>query len=462
MSTDAKVVRRLLLSTVLAMAACDRSGEAKSEAAPAQPAAEAQPAVQPSPVPGETASADAPAETPKPAPAPAEAKPVVRSFEEEVAALTAGAVPSAADEKTAWTHYKAKQFPDAQRHFALASLQDREQWKHPFNLACASAKAKDEAMVQVALREAVRRDAAAVGVKARKDADLEGFRDAAWFEAVLRGEPQEQTSGEGTSPSAPSQPVSTGGGLPLGVAKPVAAAELAKLRAKLEGLHGLKPIIRGSLASVGPKGEAVAYLVYEYGLFEACLLEGTKRSCREKLGGEDQEDDDEINRLQCTKQWFARATMVAGDWAVDHDELKVSCSINEVRLDALDLDGDGKQEVVIDVRGRAELVGFRESDVLEVGRFVEVLRLDGSSQFVFRLDWQASDMAPGEATTKRLLARDENGDGRIDLIVESADFIATSNGTFDRDFWPNDDEETDRGPSSFEVWNYDVAADEWQ
>ncbi len=125
----------------------------------------------------------------EPAPPPVEEAP--QTFAEATEHLHEGRTPTAAASKAAWGHYKAKDHAAAQKEFALASIADEVSWKHPFNFACASAKAGDTAMVKVGLAEAMAREPETVARKARKDGDLASVRDEAWFEEILSGESAE-------------------------------------------------------------------------------------------------------------------------------------------------------------------------------------------------------------------------------------------------------------------------------
>lgn len=131
------------------------------------------------------APASEPEAEPEPEPEPAP-KP---TFADGMAPLVAGAEPSADSGKTAWKHLEAKEYGLAQKHFALATLHDKESYKPPFNLACAAALAGDEPIARIALTEAVARDKQVAVEKARTDKDLASMRDKPWFEEVLAGEP---------------------------------------------------------------------------------------------------------------------------------------------------------------------------------------------------------------------------------------------------------------------------------
>jgi hypothetical protein len=243
-----------LLVSALALA-CNRSAEeqelAPSEAQAPSPSDSAEQPGEPAPTPAPTPSeATGPEPTLDPSepdpiePAPIEPAPVApQTYEQKLEPLIHGATPSADAEKLAWTHYKAKEFPQAQRMFALASLHDRVHWKHPFNLACAAALAEDEAMVRVGLAEAVARDQAAASKKARRDDDLVRYRGAEWFEPLLRGEWPEpaapdtiddpkQADDRPTPTPAPSG--NAGQPIPPGTAAPLAKARIEQVRDKLK------------------------------------------------------------------------------------------------------------------------------------------------------------------------------------------------------------------------------------
>lgn len=95
------------------------------------------------------------------------------------------------DNKTAWTHYKAKQWPEAATYFARVAARDPE-WKHAHNLACTSAKAGKLDDARIALVESFKRGGEAARASAKKDSDLASAREQAWF-AELLAEPVESS-----------------------------------------------------------------------------------------------------------------------------------------------------------------------------------------------------------------------------------------------------------------------------
>lgn len=161
---------------------------------------------------------------------PREAPRQPKTFFEATASFHQNATPTSGASTLAWKHYKAEEFEEAQRHFVLASLFEPTHWKHPFNLACASAMAADEDMTRIALAEAVARDPVRAAAKARKDSDLQEVRELEWFEPTLRG-----TVGAGEplpdeDDVAPSEPLSAGGAVYIALdAGPKGSGGLARL-----------------------------------------------------------------------------------------------------------------------------------------------------------------------------------------------------------------------------------------
>lgn len=78
------------------------------------------------------------------------------------------------------------EFAAAAALFHRETHADPTAWKGPYNLACAYARAGAPA-TEAALREAVRRDGAAVRRRAVDDADLASVRDRPWFAALVGG-----------------------------------------------------------------------------------------------------------------------------------------------------------------------------------------------------------------------------------------------------------------------------------
>jgi hypothetical protein len=71
--------------------------------------------------------------------------------------------------------------------FVRETYADPTSWKGPYNLACAYARKRDPA-AEAALREAARRDPAAVRKRARDDADLATVRGQPWFTDIVGAE----------------------------------------------------------------------------------------------------------------------------------------------------------------------------------------------------------------------------------------------------------------------------------
>src|SRR5690606_26119176 len=121
-----------------------------------------------------------------------------------------------------------------------------------------------------------------------------------------------------------------------------------------------------------------AWVVYDYSRYDACLLKHSKKVCRNELSAatEDNEDgESDSDQMKCTDQWLVRATFGATLVVDEPQALKVACTATQLRFDLLDIDGDGAQEIVLDLRGSATLDGFRESEVFDVGRVIKILRL---------------------------------------------------------------------------------------
>lgn len=372
--------------------------------------------------------------------------------------------------KTGFQHYKAGEYAKAQPYFALAATRDTVAWKHPFNLACASAKQGDETTARVALVEAVRRGGETVVAKAGRDADLASVRSSAWFQPVLRGEPwaPPKTPDDPAAPAEPALGPPAGGEIPLGSTTKIAAADLAKVIAELTKIHHAKPVVRASLQHPGPGGELVGWAIYEYGRFDACVgghadKKAGKKACKLALGASpDDEEEGSPGEMECTDQWLVRVSPLASGTIAAREQLMVACAMQKVRrLDALDLDGDGHDEILIDVVGEHSSAGFRDSVETDYGRLVRVLRLDGTTQLELDARWTTSEITPSEAIARRIALRDDDGDGRADLVVQSREFAAIHGVKFADDLWPEGDPSEELGSITTAVWRYDTAKDAW-
>lgn len=475
---------------------------ASVEPSPAPLAADASPAV-----PRPEAS---PASTPPPAPTPSTPPPIDPSsgFAAAVTALLAGAAPSLAADSQAWTDYRAGRFLEAQRGFARVALADLQPWKHPFNLACAAARGEDDAMARVGLREAVRRGGEAAAAKARRDSDLERLRGASWFEPVLRGEDREPASIATNAPDPgvptelppaaapvadvaaadapvadipavpPAPPAPPAPAAPVGPPAPpepaalpgatgatltaVAKPEKAAIAAALAVHHGVKVAVRKTLALPTDAGPREAWVVYEYSRWKKCMATADKKTCRAQLAPS---GPDERNEALCTAQWLVRATLGEAVTLSEPTPLEPGCKLARVRaLAAQDLDGDGADEILVDVTGEGSYETMREGEAHEYGRIVRVLRRDGSVQLDLKYDDFWTDYLQTTVSGYHFYLTDTDGDARPDLVVQEreihSDFVAQGA------LWPGPDEAAEEdpeklGPVTTKIVRYDPATDTW-
>ncbi len=374
----------------------------------------------------------------------------------------------------AWGHLQAERYAEAQAGFALLTLEHPEPWKHPFNLACASALAADEDTARVALTEALRRDASAVEKRARQDPDLESIRDAAWFDPLMKSG-LAGTLGELVKPppAAPGGPAKADESddepefvepdepkEPTGSSVPLSAAKLAELREALRAKHGLKTAVKSTHVVTPAEGERVAWAVYEFSAFDECLKTSTKKECRESLRGDSEEGEPDDSR--CSKAWLVRSTLGPKITLDDPVAIGVPCTIGKVRaLFDADLDGDGAPEVVVDVLGKREMTGFRESELSFGGRFVRILRLDGTAQYELDTSWTLTDLAPSDESSSRYGLLDANGDGHDDLEVQSISFTGMQGVEVDPVLWPSIDSLGELPSISVQIREYSPARDTW-
>ncbi|MBL4686802.1 MAG: hypothetical protein JKY37_19550 [Nannocystaceae bacterium] len=377
--------------------------------------------------------------------------------------------------KTAWSHYKAKRYDKAQSNFAQAALSDPA-WKHPFNLACAAALGGEEAHTRLGLVEAVSRDSGAVSGKARRDADLAGMRTKDWFEPVLRGEAYEPPGTVKPTTPRPLHPptvpaeyepeVADGPLTPSpGSVSPLNNKQRSRLNTLLLAQHGVKTIIRGSVISDHGE-ETLAWVVYEYTRFDACMLKSTKKACRKKLRGDP--DDESSNEMSCTKQFLVRAHF-GTELTIDEPEsiMKGACSIGKVRrMESKDFDRDGEPEVIVDATWYRETEAFREGALTEGGRFVRIAQLQGPAQFEMAFGWVMLELTPEEQEAKRFRFEDVDHDGHPDLVVQTAVMEGMEGPDFDNEAFPKlDDLELDDDESELtlrsETLLYSPSEDRW-
>ncbi len=507
------------------LVACDR-GEEPTPAAAATPSADAKKAPdEGEPKTAAAASPEAKVDAPEigtppsppvePGPPPEVAKATTDG--DRLRALAEDAAASGDASKVAWTHLEAKRYAQAQAFFARATVDDRGPWKHPFNLACASALAKDDEMARIALTEALHRDAPSVIAKARRDADLASVRTSKWFEPLLADAVEAMTDSPGASlPSplaavvavgttgeTPTEPSPAAGEdappagedtppagedtppiaeapptpavapteedhvveeppkrkEPQGKNVPLAKAQLTTLRDALTAKHGVKAVVKSSLLVTPTSADPIAFAVYEYSQFDECMKTGTKKECRERFRGDPEMA--QTNDMRCTKAWLVRAELGASVTLGEPVKVTVPCTIGRVRaLFEADVDADGKSEIVVDVIGKRETEGFREGAETYANRTVRILRLDGTSQFDLDVGWVLIEYAAGEETSKRYGVVDDDGDGHPDLEVQTVEFLGQDTIEFDGVLWPAFDVPEIQGVS-VQVLRYSAATDAW-
>jgi hypothetical protein len=472
-----------VLFTIALLPACSRpSADAESSTADASSPSPSEPQTAPIPAPAATtqaatSSAPAPAPASEPsAPTPEPSAPI--TFEVAVAPLISGHAPSGEAVARAWEHYEGQRFADAQREFALASLHERAAWKHPFNFACASARAADEGMVRVGLTEAVARDARKAASKARRDADLAKYRDAPWFEAALGGSSDAAArKREVAEPDVPLDPATLtsqpapkdGQPLPSGVATPLAKGELARVRKALAASLNLEPTLRGSLALASPDGRALAFVVYDFTEQQLCKAdaEGDRddyASCLEDLEPQARDRSELGNRTKCVQQFLVRVELGVEPRLGEPIELEVACDPNDVRrFDAIDIDADGQLEVVLDTVGVTKTTDLDGETAYNRARQLAIARLDGTIQYQFGL---AADAELPFTEIKRVFVHDVNADGHLDLLeqtIDRYDDLECAELRADLDFWPSCSPLGWQGHELLTtVMRYDAASDTWQ
>ena len=488
-----------LAIAILVLMSCDRpEGGAETRSTPQPSVAPTVGAASPTAV-APTPSGAPPTPTPTTtdaatptSPAPVTPAPIAdpaTRFAQQISELTAGE-PTGDPEAAAWVEYRAGRFSAAEPGFARASLAEPSAWKHPFNLACAAARAEHHDLARIALREAVRRGGARVVAKARKDADLATVRSAAWFESVMRGEDEPASGGVApaatpapapsvptptpsptsvTPPSVPAPPrPATLPGWSAAVTTALTKPEIAALELSIETSRGVKPAVRKTLVMPTADGGRRAYAVIELSRWKLCLQGADKKRCRAELGPA---REGERNDALCTEQQLVELTPGTPILLGKSHALDVGCKIAKVRvLAAVDLDSDGAQEIVLDATSRHSYDGFREGDVTEFGRIVRVLHLDGSVQLNWSDEAYMTQSPPSIDDAWRIYFADANADGHADAVLQHR--ISSPELELDDELWPEemDPAENDRditghpeqGPIITQVFHYDPATDAWQ
>jgi hypothetical protein len=258
------------------------------------------------------------------------------------------------------------------------------------------------------------------------------------------------------------------GDWPKGKTKAIGKPELELLKAKLTEVHKAKARIRGSLAHETLAGVPVGFAVYEVTLFDACVGKATdpkaaKRECRAELRGD--EEQGEPSQLLCTEQYVVRVSSFAPLEIGAPEGVTKGCSLKVQKIAAHDYDGDGEDEVLIDAIGTTSTPEYRTAGEDAFMRLFRVMRLDGTTQLSIDVEWQYSEgISRGEA--QRFAVRDEQGKGRLDLIVSYLDFTLNDEPATPWILWPTPGpdglpEGDELGAVHTEMWPYDAAKDEW-
>lgn len=255
----------------------------------------------------------------------------------------------------------------------------------------------------------------------------------------------------------PNGPVTSAPGAPT----PMSRSQKRQLREALAKRHQFKPPVRGSVV-YDNAGATEVWAVYETPLFDACVAEKKNRkACRKKFIGDP--DDGTSNQMECARHALVHASF-GPSLAVDKpiSIMKSACALGKVRrFEAVDIDADGAKEIVIDLTWNRQSTGYREGEVEEGGRFVRMLRLDGTIQYEFAFDWFMSDMTPTQDQAQRFTLNDTNGDGHPDLEILFVEMDGVLGPTFDEEAFPHPGDVENPGAFTLQTWPYDKKSDRW-
>ena len=449
------VLRAFVTSSIVALlvACTPRSPEPTKDVAIA-----AAPTIVPAPIAGPAAPVAAPPLAPVPVP---EVAVVGESVEEMLQRLAARMTKSPEPLEVAAGLVELGLRSDAETFFAQASLADREAWKPPYDLARMAAKTFDDGVVQLALHEAVRRGGTKTASRARHDPYFELDSGKPWFADVLamkEAPPLVMPPGTVDEVAAPSAPALLAvRELPKGKTQPIAKAELASIVAALTQQYLATPTIFASLVHTDGSGNTLRWVVYEYSLFDACMAtqsdpkEG-KRACRAKVATSP-------GAAQRHEQGIALVTSV-DPVIIAHDErIDVTAKLRKVpRLEVADYDGDGADEILVELRGRYTEPEGEIAEMTEHRRTIRILRSDASTQLAFDVSYDEDGMGAARPETARQLVHSRAADSH-DLVVLARNY-ETGEGALDKNLWPDDDT-TMLGPLTTTLMPYDATTDTW-
>jgi hypothetical protein len=357
-----------------------------------------------------------------------------------------------------------------------------------------------------ALGDGASKEPASVTAKTEPEPELERA-PAGGSETKTAGEPtKDEGSSKAGSTVAPSNAAAPGSVVPPGAPTEPGAAEPAsppstlpalaavmpseaafsekmqrRLRSKLREQHDARTQLASSLALPQPDGGVVVLALYELSAFEACVGQSDGSPEARKACANQTDDNERVlaGLRKCTDRGLVRARFgpppkaqpaYGGELTVEATRpLQGGCTISTVRRFALeDVDGDGQPELALDVVGKTPQTTFRTETLYDVfTRTVGWYRTDLSPQFESALsEWfrESLDEEEGSGSTaRRIRLEDDDGDGRVDLVIDEVRYHDDGECDLDETGWLRTirTDETCSGEVVTVAWRYDPGKDQW-
>ncbi|KIG18011.1 hypothetical protein DB30_01898 [Enhygromyxa salina] len=231
-----------------------------------------------------------------------------------------------------------------------------------------------------------------------------------------------------------------------------------RLRSALRRDHGPRVQLSKWDTLATPEGGLEVYALFEFSEWEACVAKaGGGKHGRDACADEFRHGDYATAELAaelraCTLRGLVRARFggAAGEGPQTRGDLEIlsfrmlegPCTLERVNVfELVDVDGDEELELAVDLTAVNPDIQFRCRGLYsEYGRQIGWYRRNLEAQYedLRFSSWHTELlMSDGGVVVGRFTLEDRNHDGRVDLLLEEASFVATDDCEVDDDWWPH-------------------------